>query len=290
MNLAYHEARYADLMEETLYNAILGSVDLPAKNFTYTNPLDQAHARYDWHGCPCCVGNIPRTLLMLPTWMYAKSADGLFVNLYIGSTVRVGSVGGTEVEIVQRTDYPWKGSVEIVVNPASAKTFTMRLRVPNRNVSALYRGTPEADGIAVACVNGKRIDAGNQGRLCGHHARMETRRQRWPRACRCESHRVKADERIAADRGRVALRYGPLIYNIESVDQKVDGVLKPDAPLTTEWNPDLLGGVVAIRGAFADGSALTAIPNYARNNRGGRSIVWIKDCEGNKPAPCSSGS
>jgi DUF1680 family protein len=91
--------------------------------------------------------------------------------------------------------------------------------------------------------------------------------------------RVRADERIVADRGRVALRYGPLIYNIEAVDQKIDGVLQPDSPLTAEWKPDLLEGVVAIRGKFADGSPLLAVPNYARNNRGGRSIVWIRDRE-----------
>ena len=34
--------------------------------------------------------------------------------------------------------------------------------------------------------------------------------------------RVKADEQVVADRGRVALRYGPLVYCIESVDQNVD--------------------------------------------------------------------
>jgi hypothetical protein len=32
-----------------------------------------------------------------------------------------------------------------------------------------------------------------------------------------------------------------------------------------------------ITGTFADGSPLTAIPNYARLNRGGRSIVWMRD-------------
>jgi DUF1680 family protein len=57
--------------------------------FTYTNALDSSGARYPWHSCPCCVGNIPRTLLMLPTWMYAKGADSLYVNLFVGSTVTV---------------------------------------------------------------------------------------------------------------------------------------------------------------------------------------------------------
>ena len=89
--------------------------------------------------------------------------------------------------------------------------------------------------------------------------------------------RIKADERIAATRGKVALRYGPLIYNLESKDQNVDAILDPAAPLATEWRPDLLGGVMVIKGAFADGRPLLAIPNYARLNRGGRSLVWIKE-------------
>lgn len=91
--------------------------------------------------------------------------------------------------------------------------------------------------------------------------------------------RVRADERIVADRGRVALRYGPLVYNIESVDQDVEGSLAPDSPLRAEWQGDLLSGVMVIRGQFADGKPLLAIPNYARNNRGGRSIVWIKEAK-----------
>lgn len=58
LNMTYHDAKYADLYEETLYNALLGSIDLEGKNFYYQNPLDSRGPRYDWHGCPCCVGNI----------------------------------------------------------------------------------------------------------------------------------------------------------------------------------------------------------------------------------------
>ncbi len=97
MNAIYHQARFADLYEETFYNAILGDLDLAANNFTYTNALDSSERRYPWHNCPCCVGNIPRTLLMLPTWMYATGKDALYVNLYAGSTVRVGNLLGTDV-------------------------------------------------------------------------------------------------------------------------------------------------------------------------------------------------
>src|SRR5665811_1997619 len=80
MNLAYHDAKYVDLYEQVMYNALLGATDLEGKNFYYDNPLDESKLRYAWHTCPCCVGNIPRTLLMFPTWVYAKASDGVYVN------------------------------------------------------------------------------------------------------------------------------------------------------------------------------------------------------------------
>ncbi|MHC4628708.1 MAG: glycoside hydrolase family 127 protein, partial [Planctomycetota bacterium] len=129
LNMTYHDAKYADLYEDTLYNALLGSIDLEGRNFYYQNPLDSRRRRYDWHGCPCCVGNIPRTLLMLPTWTYVKSDDGIYVNLFIGGTVAVEGVAGTNVEMVQATDYPWSGDVSITVNPQVQKRFSVRVRV-----------------------------------------------------------------------------------------------------------------------------------------------------------------
>jgi len=101
--------------------------------------------------------------------------------------------------------------------------------------------------------------------------------------------RIKGIEKIEATKGQVALRYGPLIYNVERVDQDIDKILNPDSPLSTEWKEDLLDGVMVIKGTWSDGSQFLAIPNYARvnrepseqNNRRGRgtiiSSVWIKD-------------
>ena len=276
MAMIYHEAKYADAAEETLYNAILGNIDLEGKNFTYTNPLDSGHARYPWHGCPCCVGNISRTLLMLPTWMYQKGEDEICINQFIGSKVAVGKVAGTELEMVQATDYPRDGKVAITVNPAEAKRFTVRIRQPNRQVSKLYTETPAVADTMTVMLNGKKIkpDIENGYAVIS---------RKWQAGDKIELtlplavQRVKADPRIAADVGRVALRYGPLIYCIEGVDQNLDQVLKPDSPLATEWKPDLLGGTLVIKGTFANGTPLTAIPYYLRNNRGGRAIVWMKD-------------
>jgi hypothetical protein len=66
---------------------------------------------------------------------------------------------------------------------------------------------------------------------------------------------------------KVALRVGPLVYNIEQVDQDITKTLPPTAPLKTEWRGDFLNGVNVITITFADGSPMTAIPNFARYNR-----------------------
>jgi DUF1680 family protein len=274
MNLAYHDAKYADLYEETIYNALLGSTDLAGKNYYYDNPLVETKARYPWHACPCCVGNIPRTLLMIPTWTYAKSADGIYVNLFVGSTINVGTVARTDVEMVQKTDYPWSGIVAITVNPKETKKFTVYVRVPNRTTSALYSPTPEVSGLKSLSVNGETISPKIEN---GYAVITRT----WKAGDTIDLvlpmkvQIVKADEKVAADRGRVALRYGPLIYNVESADQPDLNLALGSDPLTIKWRGDLLDGVMAITGKWADGSPLLAVPNYARENRGGISKVWL---------------
>ncbi len=104
--------------------------------------------RQPWQSCPCCVGNVPRTMLMIPTWTYVKDSDGIYVNLFIGSTINVEKVAGTNVQMVQKTDYPWNGDVSIIVNPQETKRFTIYVRVPNRDTSELYTYTPEVSGLA----------------------------------------------------------------------------------------------------------------------------------------------
>jgi DUF1680 family protein len=276
LNLATRDAKYVDLYETTIYNAILGDVDLEGQNFTYTNSLDSREKRYKWHVCPCCVGNIPRTLLMLPTWMYATSSDSVFVNLYAGSTVNVGKVAGTDVELLQDTNYPWEGHVVVTVNPKQAANFSLHLRAPRREVSELYKAEPHADGITALKVNGQPTE------FKVNDAGYVVLQREWKAGDRIEIdlplpvQEITPSEKIPATRGRVALRRGPLVYNIESVDQDVEASLGNAPALEAKWSPDLLGGVMSIHGKFANGTPLQAVPNYARLNRGGRSLVWMK--------------
>ncbi|MFH1765982.1 MAG: beta-L-arabinofuranosidase domain-containing protein [Gemmatimonadota bacterium] len=287
MNRLWQDAKFADLYEETMYNALLGSTDLEAKHFYYDNPLDANVPRYEWHTCPCCVGNIPRTLLMLPTWMYAKGPDSLYVNLFIGSTATVENVAGTDVEMVQETEYPWDGKVSITVNPRTSTNFSVRIRVPNRMVSGLYQATPEVNGITTLAVNGSPVRPVME-RGYAVISRAWEPGDKIDLELPLQVQRVRADERIEADRGRVALKYGPLVYNIEKDDQDIDQALGPRSPLATEWREDFLGGVTVIKGTFANGAPMTAIPNYVRYNRTEGTFAPMRPepaADGSRPEP-----
>jgi uncharacterized protein len=265
MNLAYHDAKYADLYEQTMYNALLGGVDLAGQNFCYTNPLVNTR-RTAWHVCPCCVGNIPRTLLMVPTWSYVKGKDALYVNMFVGSRIHVGKIAGTNVEVVQKTNYPWSGKIGITVNPQEAKTFALHVRIPNGSTSKLYTETPAVSGVKTFAINGHEL----KPRIEKGYA-VVTRE--WKAGDRIdlelpmEPQRITADSRIHADTDMVALKYGPLLYNVETADQHNIEQGLSNAPLKAEWRPDLLGGVMAITGTWQDGTPMLAVPNYARMNR-----------------------
>jgi hypothetical protein len=284
LNLAYHDAKYADLYEQTMYNALLGGVALDGKSFCYTNPLVNTE-RAKWHVCPCCVGNFARTLLMIPTWTYVKSEDGLYVNMFVGSRIQVGQVAGTNVEVVQKTEYPWEGSVSITVNPEEARTFSVYVRIPDCTTSKLYTDAPPVRGLKRFAVNGHELAP-------TIHKGYAVVTREWKPGDRIElelpmePQRVVADRRIGADVDRVALKYGPLIYNVETVDNENIERKLGAAPLRAEWRPDLLGGVVVILGKWEDGTPMLAIPNFARMNRVGPPHDYPGDYQvGDSPRP-----
>lgn len=286
LNLAYHDAKYADLYEQTMYNALLGGVSLDGKSYCYTNPLVDTE-RAEWHVCPCCVGNLSRTLLMIPTWTYAKTRDALYVNMFVGSRIHVGDVAGTGVEVLQQTEYPWKGAVSITIRPDQPKAFSLHLRIPDRTTSKLYNDSPAIRGVKRLTVNGEPVVLTIQKGYA-----VVTRE--WKEGDRVElelpmqPQRVKAHPRIDADAHLTALKYGPLIYNVETADNgSIDRHIS-DASLQTEWRPDLLGGVMVIKGKWADGSDLVAIPNYARMNRVGPPPAYPSDDNSKEKGPIAS--
>jgi uncharacterized protein len=284
MNCAYHDAKYVDNIERQLYNVVLGSVDLAGAKFYYQNELDFSGPRYSWHGCPCCVGNLARTMLSLAQWTYAtQGSDTVYVNLFLGSTVSVNNVSNTPVQFVQTSNYPWEGATSIVVNPAAPAAFTLKVRIPGFIESSLYQPASYSRTYSITVNGATWSGLLDQGYV--------TITRNWKAGDKVDVTipldimRVHAIPAVAYDTGKVALQRGPIVYNIEDVDNSQGAAncrLPSTAALTATWNPNLLGGVMTINGtAVKIGGAASypfqAIPNYARLNRGGRSVVWIQE-------------
>ena len=125
------------MQERVLYNNLLGSVELSGQNFFYQNPLASDKPRYPWHGCPCCVGNIPRALLAIKDLMYSTNAarDTLYLSHFVDSQGTIPKIAGASLGIRQETEYPWKGEVLVTLQPAAATEFTLKIRIPDRTES-----------------------------------------------------------------------------------------------------------------------------------------------------------
>ncbi|MGE0481428.1 MAG: beta-L-arabinofuranosidase domain-containing protein [Phycisphaerae bacterium] len=219
MNLQTADARYFDVVERALFNGVLSGISLDGRQFFYTNPLASRgqHRRQDWYACACCPTNLVRMLPTVGGYAYAVDREGtLFVNLYVQSSARIplrpspsgvsSGETGPALQIRQRTRYPWDGAVELDVAGAPDREFTLALRIPGWCRSYSLR------------VNGER----HPTRLSGGYARIT---RRWADADRVALawdmpiERVESDPRVVANRGRVALQRGPLVYCIEGVDQ-----------------------------------------------------------------------
>jgi DUF1680 family protein len=300
--LLHGDAKYIDVMERTLYNGLISGVSLDGKSFFYPNPLESKgqHRRSPWFGVACCPGNMTRFLASVPGYVYAQKGDALYVNLYVANSADIALDNGRRIKLVQETRYPWDGSVKITVNPDRTSRFTMNVRVPGwaRNEavpSDLYRFAEPLDEPVTLKVNGKalavKLDKGYAA-LTRNWKRGDVIELVLPMPVR----RVLANEQVAADRGRAALQRGPIVYCAEWRDNPGGRVrnliLEDTAKLTPEFKPELLNGVVVIKGraeALArddEGKVVrkeqdfTAIPYYAWANRGsGEMIVWIPNSE-----------
>lgn len=284
MHRLHGRAHYHDVFERLIYNNVLGALELSGRNFFYQNPLSADNQRYPWHVCPCCVGNIPRTLLMLKDVAYSTDASRgtLYVNHYLQSEATLADLAGGDFRIEQTTRYPWDGGVTLRLGPARPAELTIKLRIPDRTESDLYTTQPDLDGRFQLRVNGEAVSAELQDGYVAIQREWEegdTIELTLP----MDLQRVRCDPRVEANRGRVAVTRGPIVYNFENADHQADVrglVLKPDTPLEAEWAPDMLGGVMAVRGLASVGDSaevapLLGVPNYARLNRGGYTQVWM---------------
>ena len=299
MLAASGDAKFADVMERALYNGINSGMSLDGTTYCYRNPLafDPASGekiRNPWYDVTCCPPNLERTFASLPGYFYSTGKEGLYVHLYDNSLLDWHLEDGTKLTVRQKTDYPWEGDVRLTLTPAEPCTFTLYVRIPGwaRNAAVKVNGDSQPG-----------VKAGEYYPIRRTWKPGETVLLNFP----MEPEVIGSNPRVPEDRGRVAVRRGPIIYSMEELDQPPGTALADIAARLSErmkrdfhsdYRSDLLDGVTVLRhrgGAFEISSAeealytpaslnppkirpeeLTLIPYYVWANRQPSAMqVWI---------------
>jgi uncharacterized protein len=303
--LLHGESKYYDALERSLYNGVISGISIDGGKFFYPNPLQSMgqHQRQDWFGCACCPSNAARFIPSIPQYIYAVKDNSLYVNMFASNETKV-KVGGKAVVLQQSTNYPWDGDIAMTMKKASGK-FALKIRIPGwvRGQvvpSDLYHYADGKNLKYSVKVNGQDVTSElkdgyfvidrkwKAGDKVSVHFDMDTRL-------------VKANGKVAADKGRAAIERGPLVYCAEWPDNDCDvlSVLLNQDPKFTMGSKEIANTKVQtlITGAqtlsfneegklTTKDETLTLIPYYAWAHRGnGNMAVWLPyDLSATSPA------
>ena len=294
--LLHGDAKYYDVLERTLYNGLISGVSLDGGSFFYPNPLESngQYHRQPWFGCACCPSNICRFIPSVPGYVYAVHNSDVYVNLFMSNHSDL-KVNGKAVELKQSTDYPWSGDIHLEVSPKSKQEITLKIRVPgwvqgNVVPGNLYSYSDKKTLGYMVKVNGKEVTSTiEKGYFSIHRA--------WKKGDKVEVHfdmearTVKANPAVEADRGKIAVERGPIVYCAEWPDNdfNIFSIIMNKKPVfKVENKPGLLYGINTIQTdaqslsydaqgkLVAKEVKLNMIPYYAWAHRGsGDMAVWL---------------
>lgn len=301
MLLLERNARYADIIEQALYNSVLSGISRDGKSFFYVNPLetwpeaneknpDRAHVkaeRQPWFSCACCPPNIARTIASVGQYLYSTNDRGVFVNLYVGSSFSFLQ-NGEEIRLVQEEEYLRDGSASITIKTEHPVRFALSLRKPGwcRNFGIRVNGEPVQQTVQAPGYMTLEREWAKDDRI---ELQMEM-----------QVVAMHAHPLVRVDAGRIALVRGPLVYCLEEVDNGgVLAALSISAQQTFSAcpHPDLPDGVLSVCGeALREDESLwdsrtlyapvgnrvpvrfCAVPYALWGNRGkGEMLVWVRE-------------
>lgn len=300
MFLLHGDSKYIDVLERSLYNGVLSGIDLSGDKFFYPNPLEvgkTGQERSPWFDCSCCPSNLARFIPSVSGYMYATDDKSVYVNLFAESSAEIPWQGKT-VLLEQKTQYPWKGNVSVAIDPQDALDFSLKIRIPGWVFgqpvpSSLYSFTDPASQPTEIKINGKPWGFEMQKGYA-------VIRNDWKKGDRIDiifpmqPRIVKANARVEADKDRLSVEYGPLVYCAEFADN--DGYVsnRSITEKTAFWPvyyENLFGGIVKLKGETtvyeaepgskeikSESGELTLIPYYLRSHRGaGEMSVWMAE-------------
>ena len=292
------ESRYADVMEQALYNTVLAGMALDGRSFFYVNPLSVnpvacrrderlSHVkpvRQKWFGCACCPPNIARLASSVAQYAYTETADTLFTHLYIAGSVSKQFAEGT-LTMDMQSALPWNGCAKAVIHADSPVQATLAFRLPGWS-----------ERPTVACEGKQQTEKDGYIYLTGKWQEGDEIILDMPMPVRI----WHADPRVRENISQVAFTRGPITFCAEQADNGGDlhllriSDLNPEHVLVeaddTFGHPTVRltaeakrlvpqeGGLYRAAAAPAEENAkVILIPYYAWANRGeGEMKVWLR--------------
>lgn len=284
--LITNEAKYSDLLEWQIYNALSVGIGLDGKSYFYRNLLesDGQIRRKNWFATPCCPSNISRIWASIGEYIYSYNENEIWIHQYIGSTTTFQlTKSNSHVDIQMDSELPWRGKVKLEINTKKPFEFTLNIRIPSwaNGLKITINGESEVFTYDKAS---KELSGSG---LMPNKSHFHTITQLWEKNTVIELE-LSMDVRIhithpkvKANRKRVALSRGPIVYCFESIDNSSLSISNATIDLGKEiiWEYDeaLLEGIMKLFGKDKTGRILTAIPYYSWGNRESSAMqVWIK--------------
>jgi len=303
LTLLHKDAAYYDIFERVLFNGLLSGVALDGKEFFYENPLESDGKfafnenrlqRSAWFGCSCCPTNIVRFLPSIGGYVYAQDSKGIYVNLYVASEAII-NWQGRSIKVRQKTGYPWDGFVKFEIEPESEEPFDLALRIPGwARDQAVPGDLYQFENEDASSQEKIRIAVNNEPQSLGLKKGYACLQRSWRKGDIIELvlpmpvRKIIAHPAVEADKQRVALQRGPIVYCLEEADNGPDVlslVIDDKINFTTDYRKNLPGGVLTIQGQVSSIKKVgkvsqtrpfIAIPYYSWANRGpGKMQVWI---------------
>jgi DUF1680 family protein len=204
------EARFAEQLEKVVLNQLLGAQRPDCAAWGYYVQMEGKKPYSDSLDGHCCLSSGPRGVALIPTFAASTDAAGVVLNLYDAGTARLTLRDGKQVSLTTETRFPSDGRVQITMNPAAAKAFAVKLRIP-----AWCRS-------ATLAVNGGKLVA--KPAADGYVAIKRT----WTAGDKIELNFALEPRVFIGDhhnQGKVAIQYGPLVL-------ATDEALLTDEPKT----------------------------------------------------------
>ncbi len=301
MLLSTGDAKYAEIVETALYNSVMSGISLDGKRFFYTNPMrisEDFPYTMRWSKerevyikkCNCCPPNTVRTLAQVQDYLYSVSKNGIYFNLYGGSTLNTALEDSKDfVKLTQTTEYPWEGNIRIAIDAA-----------PKKKAVSFFLRIPEWCQKATIKVNGQEFTSKNKSNSYTEINRIWKKGDVVEVVLDMPVVLLESNPLVEETRNQTCVKRGPIVYCLEGKDveggKSIDDVMIPADIKLIPKKTDVDGfPVVELEGvaklsnqaswkntlyrpvsAQQENVKIKLIPYYAWGNRGKMDMtVWM---------------